>query len=55
MGNPIGKMALNTALGGIRPEWFLPVLPDVGTDREERLADPLYIRGLAQATRAPGD
>jgi malate dehydrogenase (oxaloacetate-decarboxylating) len=39
----VGKLAVYTAAGGIDPNRALPVMLDMGTDRDSLLKDPLYV------------
>jgi malate dehydrogenase (oxaloacetate-decarboxylating) len=39
----VGKLAVYSAAGGIDPARTIPVMLDVGTDRQSLLDDPLYI------------
>jgi malate dehydrogenase (oxaloacetate-decarboxylating) len=40
---PIGKLALYTAAGGVSPFHTMPVVLDVGTDRQDLIDDPMYL------------
>jgi malate dehydrogenase (oxaloacetate-decarboxylating) len=39
----IGKLAVYTAAAGVHPDRVIPVMLDVGTDRESLLNDPFYV------------
>lgn len=39
----VGKLAVYTAAAGIDPSRVIPVMLDVGTDRQSLLDDPLYL------------
>ncbi len=42
LGIAIGKLSLYTVCGGIHPARTLPIVLDVGTNNEQKLADPEY-------------
>ncbi|MDP1607748.1 MAG: NAD-dependent malic enzyme [Chlamydiales bacterium] len=43
MAIPIGKLSLFTLFGGIHPDHTLPIVLDMGTNKEELLQDELYL------------
>jgi malate dehydrogenase (oxaloacetate-decarboxylating) len=49
----VGKLAVYTAAGGIDPGRSVPVMLDVGTDRQSLLDDPMYIGN--RHPRVPAD
>ena len=51
MAIPVGKLALYSAAAGIHPARTLAVSLDVGTDRDDLLADPLYLGYRAHRLR----
>ena len=48
----VGKLMVYTAAAGIPPESVLPVVLDVGTDRQALLDNPLYLATAKNACAA---
>jgi malate dehydrogenase (oxaloacetate-decarboxylating) len=48
----IGKLAIYTAAAGIHPGRVIPVMLDVGTDRQSLLDDPVYVGNRHKRVRA---
>lgn len=47
----VGKLMVYTAAAGINPETVLPVVLDVGTNRESLLKDPMYLGNRHERVR----
>jgi malate dehydrogenase (oxaloacetate-decarboxylating) len=53
LGIPIGKLALYTLIGGIRPERTLPIVLDPGTNNPLLLDDPEYLGWRHERVKGP--